>query len=144
MSAETTAAAETAATPVQAVEEARAKAEAWLKDSGEKAREAALKATEDLKTAGAAAVDGEMAHNARLLELARTLIDRRAEAASAALKAGDLREAMGIEQAFAKEAMEALSAGLREISEIRFNTYKDAVHPFTARASEALDAVAKG
>lgn len=146
MSAETAAAAEAAETksPVAAVEEARAKAEAWVKDSGEKAREAALKATEDLKTAGTVAIEGEMAASARALELARTLVDSRAAAATAALQAGDLREAMGIEQAFAKEAMEALSAGLREISEIRFNTYKDAVHPFTARASEALDAVAKG
>ena len=143
MSAETAAAAETKS-PVAAVEEARAKAEAWVKDSGEKAREAALKATEDLKTAGTVAIEGEMAASARALELARTLVDSRAAAATAALQSGDLREAMGIEQAFAKEAMEALSAGLREISEIRFNTYKDAVHPFTARASEALDSVAKG
>lgn len=126
-----------------AVEDARARAEAWIRDSGEKARDAALKATEDLKAAGTVAIEGEMACNARMLELARTLVDSRAAAAAAALQAGDLREAMGIEQAHAKEAMEALSAGLREISEIRFNTYKDAVHPFTARASEALDAVGK-
>ena len=123
MSAETTA--ETVAetvdlkTPAAAAEEIRAKAETWLKDSGEKARDAALKATEDLKAAGDVAIEGELAHNAKFLEMMKSLVDARAAAAVEVLKAGDLSEAVGIEQAFAREAMETVSARTIELIRMR-------------------------
>ncbi|MGG7568000.1 phasin family protein [Rhodovulum sp. DZ06] len=136
--------ASTAATdPAKAAEDVRARSEAWAKDAGDKARAAALKATEDFQASSATLLEAEMAAGTRGIELARTLVDARAEAAAKALKSGDLAEAVAVEQAYAKAAMETLTSGLREIAQIRMDAFKAATAPFAARATEAFGGFAK-
>lgn len=116
-----------------------AKAEAWVKDSGDKMREAAVKATEDFRTAGTAAIEAEIEHNTKFLQMLGSLMNSRASATMAALSAKNLQEVFQIEQDYARSAAEELGAGVRELGEMRINIVKDASETFAARAQETMD-----
>lgn len=128
---------------VNALNEAITKADTWVKDSGEKLREAATKATEDLKVAGNIAIEGEVQATTKLFQLAGDLLNARAAATLSILKAPNLQEAFDIEQSFVKDTVENLNASLREVNEIRYNTLRDASQTYSARAHDVIDGLSK-
>lgn len=129
----------TAAAQTETVKETFAQADAWLKDSGEKLREAAVKATEDLQAAGSVAIEGEFQHSQKLFKLMGDMFNARTAATLSALKAPNLQDVFQIEQDFARDAAQALNDGVRELGEIRYNAAREAAEPFTARARELAE-----
>ncbi|WP_372887476.1 phasin family protein [Shimia sp.] len=132
-------------TPAEAVSPAPAepsgasKVNAWAKDAGEKLRDAAAKATKDFKTAGNIAIEGEVQHNTRLLQLAGDLLNARSSATLSILQQSDFKQAGEIEQDFLKSAAETLSTGIRELNDIRMATLRDASKAYSDRAHAAID-----
>ena len=124
--------------PMKAVEEARAKTEAWFKETGEKAREAALDAAADFKTSAGIALEGEKAAAEKMFSLVGAMMEDRAAAATEVLKAGDVKDALSVEQAYARKAAETFAAGMKELVEIRTKTFKDFMQPFADRASAVM------
>lgn len=129
----------TAAAQTDAVKETLAKAETWLKDGGEKFREAAVKATEDLQAAGSTAIEGELQHSQKLFALMGTMFNARTAATLSALRAENFADVLKIEQDFARDAFEKLNDGVRELGELRYNVAREASEPFTARAREVAE-----
>lgn len=129
------------AAQTDAVKETFAKADAWLKDGGEKLRDAAVKATEDLQAAGTVAIEGEIQHSQKLFKLMGDMFNARTAATLSVLRTHNLQDALKIEQDFARDAVEALNTGVRELGEIRYNVAREAAEPFTARAREVADSL---
>ncbi|PJE36559.1 hypothetical protein CVM52_11505 [Pseudooceanicola lipolyticus] len=129
----------TATVDPKIVKENLAKAEAWVKESGDTLRAAAVKTTEDFRSAGTAVIEGEIQHNTKFLQMLGTLMNARASATLATLNAQNMQEVFQIEQDYARNAVEELGAGVRELGEIRYNIVKGASETFAARAQETVD-----
>ncbi|WP_204115246.1 phasin family protein [Shimia biformata] len=134
---------ESASSPADAAKNGVDKVNAWAKDAGEQLREAAARATTDFKTAGNIAIEGEVQHSTRLLQLAGDLLNARSKATLSILEQGELKAAADIERDFLKSAAETLTQGIRELNEIRVNTLRDASETYSTRAKEAIDRLSK-
>lgn len=116
-----------------------AQADAWVKESSEKLRDAVVKATEDLRVAGSAAIEGEIRFNTKFLKTSGDLLNARLAATLSVLKAQSIAEAVDIEQSYARDAVEALAGATRELSELRVEIAKETSEPFSTRAREYFD-----
>ena len=123
--------------------DAFAKADAWMKESGDKLRNTATKVTEDANSVGSVALDGEIAASTRMFKLMGDMMNARTAATLSLLNAKSVQDAFETEQTFAKTAMDAMTTGLREIGEIRFNTVKTATDTMSARTKEYMGDLAK-
>ena len=122
--------------------ESVAKVNEWAKNAGEKLRDAATQATNDFKTAGSIAIEGEVAHNTRLMKLAGDLLNARTTATLSILQEAEFGKVAELERNFLKSAMETLNEGMRDLGEIRRKTLQETSQTYTERAHEVIDQLA--
>ena len=125
------------------VNEAFEKSDAWVKESGEKLREAATKVTKDLSAVGSMAIEGEMQHSTKFFNLLGSMVNARTAATLSLLQAKSLQEAVDIEQNYARDAFDTLSAGARELGEVRMNACKEAAESLSATAKDLVQDFSK-
>ena len=126
-----------------AVNEAFEKSDAWTRESGEKLREAATRVTRDLNAAGSMAIEGEIQHSTKFFNLLGSMANARTAATLSLLQAKSLQEAFDIEQNYARDAFESLSAGARELGEVRMNSCKEAAETLAATAKDIVQDLSK-
>ena len=127
-------------TPVQ---EAVSKAQSWNKEAAEKLRELAAKVNSDFRTTGNIAIEGHAQHNSRLFQLVGDILNKRTAATMSLLEANDLKQAIEIEQEYARDAVQTLQDGVKELSEISLAAFKDASATYSDRAKDVIDGLSR-
>lgn len=126
-----------------AVKEAVSKAQAWNKDASEKLRELVGKVNSDIRTTSNVAIEGHAQHSARLFQLVGDLLNKRTTATKSLLDASDFQNAIEIEQSHARDVVETLNAGVRELNEIGYAAFKNTSETYSTRAKEAVEGLSK-
>lgn len=131
------------AEPEATVQEAVNKAQSWNKEAAEKLRELATKVNNDFRTAGNIAIEGHAQHNSRLFQLVGDILNKRTAATMSLLEASDLSQAIEIERDYARDAVQALQDGVKELSEISVAAFKDASATYSDRAKDVIDGLSR-